>query len=75
MLKRHRQRLQNSMDGYKTYAFLAVTLLGFIGIQSDVIDQNQISEVIAGFASLIGIIGAAYGRWDASRRSKKGEEV
>ena len=58
------------MEGKKTYIALAIAVLGMMGVTQEVIDQDGLTQIVDGVLQLIGLLGAVYGRYDASRRHK-----
>lgn len=64
----------SKLDGKKTYIALVLVLLGTFGY-GELITEGEVSQIIDLVTQLIGIIGAIYGRFDATRRSKAGKTV
>jgi len=64
----------SKLDGKKTYISLALVLLGAFGY-GDLITEGELAEIVNLVTQLIGAVGAIYGRYDASRRSRAGKAV
>lgn len=47
-----------------TFAFLIFSLLGWLGV-SHIISQGDIATIIDNVIQVVGIVGAAYGRYKA----------
>ena len=58
------------LDGKKTYIAIAVLIIGLLGA-GDIITESDVSGLINASMQIIGIVGAIYGRYDASRRYNK----
>lgn len=58
------------LEGKKTYISVAVLIIGLIGA-GDFITESDVSGLINAAMQIIGIVGAIYGRYDASRRYKR----
>lgn len=57
------------LEGRKTYIAIAVLVLGMFGI-GDIITETDMSVLIDSVMQIIGVIGAIYGRYDATRRMR-----
>jgi hypothetical protein len=53
-----------TLEGKKTYSFLAIALLGYLGL-SDLITEAEVAASIDNVAQLVGILGAVWGRYVA----------
>jgi len=61
------KNLKNITNGRKTYISITVLILGLIGAGS-IVTEADVAGLIDSTLQIIGIIGAIYGRYDASRR-------
>jgi len=50
-----------SLQGYKTYIGLAITLLGVLGL-GGIISSDELTEIVDGVLQIAGIAIAVYGR-------------
>ena len=62
-----KRTIMQNLEGKKTYISLIVAVLGIIGV-GDILGEAEVTGIIDTVIAIIGIIGAIYGRYDASRR-------
>ena len=53
------------MQYSKTFAFLFVAFLGWAGV-TGIVSEGEVTTVIDSMIQIVGIIGAAWGRWKAT---------
>ena len=55
------------MEGYKTYAGIVITVLGFLGL-GDVVSNGQVAQIIDLVVQLVGIVITIYGNYKAHKK-------
>ena len=53
------------LDGYKTYVSGVILFLGFI--LQKYASQDEVTQLVTGIVSVVGLIGVFYGRYKATK--------